>query len=91
VCFNILFIVVFLFCSFVFYFVHSLICIFCVLFLLLYIVVGFLFLYQFTETLPLGGNTIAINKYIKFLIPTKDKVYIFKVMFSLTIATQEKG
>jgi len=61
------------------------------LFLLLYIALSFLFLYRFTETLPTGGDPIAINKYIKLLIPKMYNVYISKIAVSLPIPTQETG
>ena len=48
--FNILFMLVVLFCMFVFYFVYSVFfLLFCVMFLLLYIAVSFLFLYKVTD------------------------------------------
>jgi hypothetical protein len=53
----------FLICVFVFYIVYSVFVLSCILFLLLYIAVSFLFFAQVYRPLPQGGNPTAVNKY----------------------------
>ena len=80
-CFYILFVFFFLFCTFVFYFVYS-VFLYCFVYYFSFsiYICPFLIFVQVYRLLPLGGNPIAVNKYII-------SYYIFNSMWIYQLLT----